>query len=97
MNTVELFWLDEVDDAAVVDGLGDDEDGALDLVDGVDVVENDGVHEGEVEAVGGGDDDVEGGVLDVESTRAGQGVEEIEGLVLLCLLLLRAQRGGGGL
>ena len=44
MDALELVRFDQLGDGLVLDGGGDDQQGSLHLLDGIDVVLDDGVH-----------------------------------------------------
>ena len=97
LNTSKLIGFDEFFNGFFLEGGGDDQQGSLDFLDGVDVVLDDGVDDGLGEHVGGRQDDVEADVVKVERARARERVQQVERLVLLRLALSASDRGGGGI
>ena len=62
------------EDLFPMNGTGNNQGRPLHLLDGIDVLLDDGIDDGLVEAMGGGHHDVQAGAVDVQGARAGEGV-----------------------
>ena len=93
-DSLHLVHREKILRLTVVDGRGDDQRRPLNLLDGVDVVLDERVHQRLVEAVRGGNDDVEARHVDAERATLRKRIQEVEGLVPLLALLIGTEGGG---
>ena len=95
-NQSHVGGLDKSPDLFPMNGAGNNEGGPLHLLDGIDVLLDDGIDDGLVEAMGGSHHDVQAGAVDVQGARAGEGVQEVEALGLFIVLIIWMKELVGG-